>query len=184
MIRKIVSIFFLLLTVYKSGYSYVNVYPYRVYLDSEKNKNEETIVLYNKTVLPLRYKLSIKDKKLKKVVSFYPQVITLNPGDEKEIKLKLENNRENLEKKEIKDNVLKHEPHLALFVEDTNPLIFYDKISDLAQKNLNENGQLYFEINQYLGKEMTDLLTQKGFQNIILKEDLNENPRMIRGIRL
>lgn len=106
MIRKIVSIFFLLLTVYKSGYSYVNVYPYRVYLDSEKNKNEETIVLYNKTVLPLRYKLSIKDKKLKKVVSFYPQVITLNPGDEKEIKLKLENNRENLEKKEYRAEIL------------------------------------------------------------------------------
>lgn len=106
MIRKIVSIFFLLLTVYKSGYSYVNVYPYRVYLDSEKNKNEETIVLYNKTVLPLRYKLSIKDKRLKKVVSFYPQVITLNPGDEKEIKLKLENNRENLEKKEYRAEIL------------------------------------------------------------------------------
>lgn len=106
MIRKIVSIFFLLLTVYKSGYSYVNVYPYRVYLDSEKNKNEETIVLYNKTVFPLRYKLSIKDKRLKKVVSFYPQVITLNPGDEKEIKLKLENNRENLEKKEYRAEIL------------------------------------------------------------------------------
>lgn len=106
MIRKIVSIFFLLLTVYKSGYSYVNVYPYRVYLDSEKNKNEETIVLYNKTVLPLRYKLSIKDKRLKKVVSFYPQVITLNPGDEKEIKLKLENNREDLEKKEYRAEIL------------------------------------------------------------------------------
>lgn len=106
MIRKIVSIFFLLLTVYKSGYSYVNVYPYRVYLDSEKNKNEETIVLYNKTVLPLRYKLSIKDKRLKKVVSFYPKVITLNPGDEKEIKLKLENNRENLEKKEYRAEIL------------------------------------------------------------------------------
>lgn len=106
MIRKIVSIFFLLLTVYKSGYSYVNVYPYRVYLDSEKNKNEETIVLYNKTVLPLRYKLSIKDKRLKKVVSFYPQVITLNPGDEKEIKLKLENNRESLEKKEYRAEIL------------------------------------------------------------------------------
>lgn len=106
MIRKIVSIFFLLLTVYKSGYSYVNVYPYRVYLDSEKNKNEETIVLYNKTVLPLRYKLSIKDKRLKKVVSFYPQVITLNPGDEKEIKLKLENNGEKLEKKEYRAEIL------------------------------------------------------------------------------
>lgn len=57
----------------------------------------------------------------------------------------------NLEKEEIKKNVLEHEPHLALFVEDNDALIFYRKIAALAQKNLSPNGQLYFEINQYLG---------------------------------
>jgi release factor glutamine methyltransferase len=55
----------------------------------------------------------------------------------------------NLEKEEIKKNVLDNEPHLALFVEDNDALIFYKKIAELAQKNGSENGQLYFEINQY-----------------------------------
>ena len=57
----------------------------------------------------------------------------------------------NLEKEEIKKNVLDYEPHLALFVEDNDALVFYRKIAALAQNNLLENGQLYFEINQYLG---------------------------------
>ena len=64
----------------------------------------------------------------------------------------------NLEKQEIKKNVLDNEPHLALFVEDNDALIFYRKIAELAQKNLSDSGQLYFEINQYLGKEMIALL--------------------------
>ncbi len=59
----------------------------------------------------------------------------------------------NLEKEEIKKNVLEYEPHLALFVEDNDALIFYRKIAELAQKNLLGNGQLFFEINQYLGQE-------------------------------
>lgn len=87
----------------------------------------------------------------------------------------------NLEKEEIKKNVLDYEPHLALFVEDTDALIFYRKISELAQKNLTENGQLYFEINQYLGTEMMDLLEVKNFKNIELRKDIYENDRMIFG---
>jgi len=87
----------------------------------------------------------------------------------------------NLEKEEIKKNVLDYEPHLALFVEDNDALIFYRKISELAQKNLTENGQLYFEINQYLGKEMINLLEVKNFKNIELRKDIYENDRMIFG---
>ncbi len=48
---------------------------------------------------------------------------------------------------------MEHEPHLALFVDDSDALVFYRKISELAQGNLSENGQLFFEINQYLGTE-------------------------------
>jgi len=59
----------------------------------------------------------------------------------------------NLEKQEIKKNVLDYEPHLALFVEDTDALLFYRKIAQLALKNLSPNGLLFFEINQYLVKE-------------------------------
>ncbi|MFV8364893.1 peptide chain release factor N(5)-glutamine methyltransferase [Flavobacterium sp. XS1P27] len=85
----------------------------------------------------------------------------------------------NLEKEEIKKNVLDNEPHLALFVEDDDALIFYKKIAELAQKNLSENGQLYFEINQYLGKEMVDLLEKMNFKNIELRKDIYGNDRML-----
>ena len=87
----------------------------------------------------------------------------------------------NLEKEEIKKNVLEFEPHLALFVEDNDALIFYRKISELAQKNLSDNGQLYFEINQYLGTEMIQLLELKNFKNIELRKDIYDNDRMIYG---
>jgi len=86
-----------------------------------------------------------------------------------------------LEKQEMTANVLQNEPHLALFVENDNPLLFYDKIADFAKENLTKNGKLYFEINQYLGKETIALLRQKGFTNIELKKDLFGNDRMIRA---
>jgi len=87
----------------------------------------------------------------------------------------------NLEKEEVKQNVLDHEPHLALFVDDQNALVFYQKITELAKINLSKNGQLYFEINQYLGKEMMDLLEQKGFQQMELRKDIYGNNRMVFG---
>ena len=86
-----------------------------------------------------------------------------------------------LEKVEIKNNVLENEPHLALFVDDENPLIFYKKIADLAKNHLTEKGFLFFEINQYLGKETIEMLSNKGFQNSILKKDLFGNDRMIKA---
>jgi release factor glutamine methyltransferase len=86
----------------------------------------------------------------------------------------------NLEKQEIKKNVLDYEPHLALFVEDTDALLFYRKIAQLALKNLSPNGLLFFEINQYLGKETLELLESLGFKNIELKKDIYRNDRMIR----
>lgn len=85
----------------------------------------------------------------------------------------------NLEKAEIKPNVLAYEPHLALFVEDNDALLFYRKIAQLAKKNLTENGRLYFEINQYLGKETFLLLEELGFKEIVLKKDIYGNDRMI-----
>ncbi len=85
----------------------------------------------------------------------------------------------NLEKAEIKPNVLEYEPHLALFVEDTDALLFYRKIAELAKKSLNPNGKLYFEINQHLGREMIQLLEELGFTNIELKKDIYNNDRII-----
>lgn len=86
-----------------------------------------------------------------------------------------------LEKHEIRKNVLDNEPHLALFVADDNALVFYDKISELAIKNLVNGGHLYFEINQYLGSEMTELLSRKGFNDVILRKDIYGNDRMVYG---
>ena len=85
-----------------------------------------------------------------------------------------------LEKSEIKKNVLDNEPHLALFVADHDALVFYRKIAGLAQQNLVENGRLYFEINQYLGKEMMALLEEMNFRNITLRKDIYGNDRMIK----
>lgn len=85
----------------------------------------------------------------------------------------------NLEKAEINKNVLGFEPHLALFVEDTDALLFYRKIAQLALVNLTKNGSLYFEINQYLGQETVQLLDDMGFKNIQLLKDVYGNDRMI-----
>ena len=87
-----------------------------------------------------------------------------------------------LEKVEIQNNVLENEPHLALFVSDDDPLIFYSKIADLAKEYLSKNGMLFFEINQYLGKETKEMLKEKGFKNIELRKDLFKNDRMIKII--
>jgi release factor glutamine methyltransferase len=78
-------------------------------------------------------------------------------------------------------NVIDYEPHIALFVEDSDPLVFYREIADLAVKQLKPEGKLYFEINERFGNEMTDLLAMKGFKNIILKKDINGKERMIRA---
>lgn len=85
-----------------------------------------------------------------------------------------------LEKEEIKANVLDHEPHLALFVKNNDPLLFYDKIADFALNNLKKNGVLFFEINQYQGKETLELLKNKGFKNTDLKKDIFGNDRMVK----
>lgn len=86
-----------------------------------------------------------------------------------------------LEKIEMSANVLKHEPHQALFVANTDPLLFYDKIADLAFAELSKNGQLFFEINQYLHTETVDLLKEKNYPLIEVKKDLSDNFRMIKA---
>ena len=85
------------------------------------------------------------------------------------------------EKQEIKKNVLSYEPHSALFVPDENPLLFYNKIAELAKTHLKPNGQLFFEINQYLGKETMRMLAEKGFTSNELRTDIFGNARMTKS---
>jgi release factor glutamine methyltransferase len=130
--------------------------------------------------------LAIANKNAKRnevKVTFIEQNIleTLDLGQEFDIIVSNPPYVRNLEKEEIKKNVLDNEPHLALFVADNDALIFYKKITELARKNLSVSGQLYFEINQYLGQEMVDLLKGMGFKDVELRKDIYGNDRMTKG---
>ena len=86
------------------------------------------------------------------------------------------------EKKSMAANVLDHEPHLALFVEDSDPLCFYRAIAAFALRKLRPGGQLYFEINEAFGLQVLALLRQSGFQHVELRKDLNGKDRMVRAV--
>ncbi|SNZ00660.1 peptide chain release factor N(5)-glutamine methyltransferase [Flagellimonas pacifica] len=88
-----------------------------------------------------------------------------------------------LEKSEMKKNVMDYEPDLALFVPDNNALIFYEAITKFACDNLKTNGSLFFEINQYLGDKTQALLEAHNFLEIELRKDLFGNDRMLKGIK-
>ena len=84
------------------------------------------------------------------------------------------------EKIAMHSNVIDHEPHIALFVENDDPLIFYRVIARFARTNLQPNGFLFFEINEALGAEIVKILTQLGFVDVEIRRDLQEKDRMIR----
>ncbi|MDO1511267.1 peptide chain release factor N(5)-glutamine methyltransferase [Maribacter confluentis] len=87
------------------------------------------------------------------------------------------------EKSNMQKNVLCNEPGLALFVPDDDALKYYRAIVHFATRNLNQNGSLYLEINQYLGEETKQLLVQNKFKNVELRKDLYGNHRMLKGIK-
>ena len=84
------------------------------------------------------------------------------------------------EKTQMKKNVIDHEPHTALFVPDSDPLVFYHRIADLALQLLCKSGWLFFEINESLGEPLKKLLAKKGFHSIELRKDLSGKDRMIK----
>jgi len=85
------------------------------------------------------------------------------------------------EKAMMSQNVIDFEPHIALFVPDSDALVFYRRIADLAFMQLNPGGHLYLEINEKYGNETADLLWMNGFTHILLKKDINGKNRMIKG---
>ncbi len=85
------------------------------------------------------------------------------------------------EKRLMRNNVLKYEPHIALFVDDNNPLLFYRRIADIGCRVLRDGGRLYFEINENYSSECCDMLHEMGYIDIVLKYDLNDKPRMVRA---
>lgn len=88
-----------------------------------------------------------------------------------------------LEKAEMKPNVLNFEPAQALFVPDRDALKFYKVIIELAFQQLKPGGFVLFEINQYLSNEMCHLLEIHNFESIELKKDLSGNFRMIKAVK-
>ena len=87
------------------------------------------------------------------------------------------------EKSLMHKNVLDFDPHLALFVEDETPLVFYEKITDLAFNKLSSGGELYFEINEHFGVKTKHLVKGFGFSKVELIKDLNEKDRIIYAIK-
>lgn len=87
------------------------------------------------------------------------------------------------EKSDMRANVLDYEPSTALFVSDNDPLVFYRKILEFAQKTLKPNGAVWFEINEKFGKEMKDLCLEKGFKNVEIIKDFREKERVVRAQR-
>jgi len=77
------------------------------------------------------------------------------------------------------NNVLNFEPHEALFVANNSPLIFYEAIANYALQYLKKDGFLFFEINQVFGAETRKMLADKGFLDLTLLKDINQNDRMI-----
>ncbi|TDQ14626.1 release factor glutamine methyltransferase [Algoriphagus boseongensis] len=86
------------------------------------------------------------------------------------------------EKKEMHQNVVEFEPHLALFVPDSDPLVFYRVIAEKSKDLLNPGGKLYFEIYEKAGTEISDLLKNLGFDQIKLHKDLNGKDRIISAV--
>lgn len=85
------------------------------------------------------------------------------------------------EKEKIHRNVLDFEPHLALFVENEDPLIFYKKIAHIGKNLLKPSGKIYFEINERYGSHVADLLSDSGYKKVRIMQDLNGKDRMISG---
>jgi len=85
----------------------------------------------------------------------------------------------NSEKQLMKPNVLDNEPHIALFVNDDKPLSFYKAILEFSNFNLKEGGSLYLEINEALGKELFELVSNYLFKKVELHKDINNKERML-----
>lgn len=79
----------------------------------------------------------------------------------------------------MRRNVTDHEPSIALFVDDDNPLLFYRSIARTARTMLCDGGRLYFEIYENFAHEMEDMLRTEGYANIVVREDFRAKPRMI-----
>lgn len=125
------------------------------------NKNNVNIQFIEDEVLNPKY---IFENKLDLIVSNPPYV-------------------RNVEKQQMKSNVLDYEPHQALFVNDKLPLKFYKAILEYSKVNLKAGGSLYFEINEAFGEELIKLVSNYSFENVELYKDINGKDRMLSAVK-
>jgi release factor glutamine methyltransferase len=90
----------------------------------------------------------------------------------------------NKEKALMRTNVLDHEPHLALFVSDDDPLVFYRAVAQWSNKLLKKGGYGIVEINEALGEQTADVFRQAGFANVAVIKDLSERDRFVEFTRI
>ena len=83
----------------------------------------------------------------------------------------------------MRKNVLNYEPHLALFVSDNDPLLFYKKIATFGKTHLIHTGTIYVEINEELAQEVVTVFQKKGFSNVEIKKDMQGKDRMVSAKR-
>ena len=89
----------------------------------------------------------------------------------------------NSEKKLMRNNVIDFEPHTALFVPDSDPLLYYRAILKLSEELLLPSGKLYLEINETMGKSLSELLESARYSEIEITKDINGKDRIIKGIK-
>lgn len=87
------------------------------------------------------------------------------------------------EKTLMNNNVLDYEPHLALFVSDNDALIYYKRIIDFSKVHLQKDGLLFLEINEQKSVEIRELLESNGFENVLIKKDMQGKNRMVKAVR-
>lgn len=86
------------------------------------------------------------------------------------------------EKQEMRRNVLDHEPHLALFVPDNDPLLYYKRIAEVAKKLLKPGGKLYFEINEQFADELVQMLQKQNYSEITASKDIFDKDRFVSAV--
>jgi release factor glutamine methyltransferase len=127
-------------------------------------------------------KIAVENAKFNSVPIAFEKVDILNPvGITQKFDVIVRNPPyiTNKEKALMHANVLDYEPHLALFVENEEPLLFYNRIANFASNHLSKEGKLYFEINEHYGQEVKEMLLLKSFKNINIVPDMNGKDRIV-----
>jgi release factor glutamine methyltransferase len=87
------------------------------------------------------------------------------------------------EAEQMETNVLRYEPHLALFVEDKDPLLFYKAVADFGQQHLNTEGACYVEINERFGPQTQQVFEERGYHNVQIFKDIHGKERFVKAVK-